>query len=223
MPNSVQITKVSSFRYWYLWSEMTVIFCVLPLSVYMLIGEVASYLMVMLFSVGVICLCVLLVDKQFNRQRLVNWRFEKSQLISCLSWFIPLSVLMSISLYFIAPEEFMRWPMQETGLWLTTLIVYPIVSVIPQELIFRTFFFHRYKPLLPSKYTRWGVSTFLFGLAHVVYGNWIAVILSWCGGALFGYRYIKTRSTPAVVLEHTLWGSFLFTVGFGSYLVVATR
>ena len=58
-------------------------------------------------------------------------------------------------------------------------------------------------------------------LVHLVYGNWIAMILSWFGGALFGYRYMQTRSTPVVVVEHAIWGSFIFTIGLGSYLVIS--
>lgn len=117
-------------------------------------------------------------------------------------------------------RPFLHWPLNEPWMWVATLLIYPVVSVIPQEIIFRTYFFHRYKKILPSKYARWALSTFVFGLAHLVYGNWIAVVISWFGGAIFGYRYMQTNSTPVVVIEHAIWGSFLFTIGLGSYLVV---
>lgn len=206
-------------RFW-LWLEMLGVFMLAPMIVYLLISNLSDYLMPILFVVGFICLVLLLRDKQFNRERLLHWRVEPRHLLSCLVWFLPCALVMSLSVYWFAPDLLFSWPVENPELWLTTLFIYPLVSVLPQELIFRTYFFHRYKPVLPTHLGRWGVSTFLFGFAHLVYGNWIAVILSWFGGGLFGYRYLKTRSTLLVVAEHTLWGSFIFTVGFGSYLVM---
>jgi membrane protease YdiL (CAAX protease family) len=57
-----------------------------------------------------------------------------------------------------------------------------------------------------------------FGLAHVVYGNAIAPLLTTLGGFVFAYRYLRTNSLVAVSIEHALWGSFVFTIGFGWYL-----
>ena len=124
-------------------------------------------------------------------------------------------------IYLLAPDILFNLPSQHLELWLLTLMLYPIVSVLPQEVIFRTYFFHRYKHIIPSKTHRWLLSSLTFGLAHIVYGNWIAVVLSSVAGALFGYRYMQTRSTLLVIVEHTLWGTFVFTIGLGAYFLTA--
>ena len=206
-----------------LWSELVLLFIAVPLVVFYWVKHVGSWLMLLLGIVGVICLAVLLADKQFQRVRLWHWNDYKPYLKSTLKFFLPWASLLALCVYVFKPELFLQWPINEPWMWVATLLVYPVVSVIPQEIIFRTFFFHRYKPILPSRYARWGLSTFVFGLAHLVYGNWIAVVISWCGGAIFGYRYMQTHSTPVVVIEHAIWGSFLFTIGLGSYLVLATK
>lgn len=185
------------------------------------IKHFADYLMPILGIMGLCCLAILLADKQFKRIKLWHWDDYKIHLKSTLRLFLPWASLLALVVYFLKPELFLHWPMNQPWMWVATLLIYPIVSVIPQEIIFRTFFFHRYKRILPSKYARWALSTFLFGLAHLVYGNWVAVVVSWIGGAIFGYRYMHTNSTPVVVIEHAIWGSFLFTIGLGSYLVVA--
>lgn len=127
--------------------------------------------------------------------------------------------MLAFGIYWLAPDLLFSLPSQQMQFWLITLALYPIVSVIPQELIFRTFFFHRYKHIIPSKNIRWLLSTFSFALCHLVYGNWIAVALAAVGGAIFGYRYITTRSTLVVIIEHTLWGSYIFTIGIGVYVL----
>lgn len=202
-----------------LWAELLLLFVLFPLSVFVWISQLSDWLMPLLFMTGVACLCVLINDKQFNKLRLWNWQDFSHHFRHAMKLFLPWASVVALFTYLFLPELFLQWPLERPELWVATLLVYPIVSVIPQEIIFRTFFFHRYKKIMPAKRTRWLVSTFLFGLAHVVYGNWIAVVATWFGGALFGYRYMTTRSTPLVVIEHTLWGSLLFTVGFGTFLI----
>lgn len=202
-----------------LWCEMLVLFAVLPLAVCAMLYDMSTWLMPLLCAVGGVCLVVLLSDHNFQRIRLHNVQAFQSSFTQVLKMFVPGASVIALAIYWFWPEYFLALPTQNPSLWLATLLVYPVISVIPQEIIFRTYFFHRYKHILPSKRKRWALSSFFFGAAHVVYGNWIAVILSGFGGLLFGYRYMKSRSTLAVVFEHTLWGSFLFTVGMGSFFL----
>jgi membrane protease YdiL (CAAX protease family) len=108
-------------------------------------------------------------------------------------------------------------PQQRPVLWLAILVLYPLLSALPQELIFRVFLFHRYRTLFPDGRTLPLVSAGVFALAHLVLGNWVALLLSLAGGLLFAYTYARTGSLGLVTLEHGLWGNWLFTVGMGSY------
>ena len=204
---------------WFRWLELFIVFILSPLLFFLMVSDIDTWLMPMLFSVGGICLYLLLRDNQFKRFRLWNTDNFRAHLLQSLKLFIPCAGLTTLIIYLIAPDLLFNLPTQHLELWLLTLIIYPIVSVLPQEVIFRTYFFHRYKRIIPSKTHRWLLSSLSFGLAHIVYGNWIAVALSAAAGAVFGYRYMQTRSTLLVVVEHTLWGSFMFTIGLGAFFL----
>ena len=92
------------------------------------------------------------------------------------------------------------------------------MSVLVQELVYRTFFFHRYGVLFGSWWwTAILVNGVLFGLGHIVIGTPLAIYGTMATGALFAWRYAMTRSFWAVFIEHTLWGALVFTVGLGRY------
>jgi len=57
----------------------------------------------------------------------------------------------------------------------------------------------------------------LFGVAHMLFNNWVAVIGTGLIGCVLAYRYAATGSLWAVVIEHTLWGWLVFTVGLGGF------
>jgi len=100
-------------------------------------------------------------------------------------------------------------------LWLLISVAYPVLSVVPQELVFRSFFVHRYGPILGTEEAAVLVSAVAFAAAHLVLRNWFAVVLTLAGGLLFARTYLRTRSLPAVAWEHALYGVGLFTIGLG--------
>lgn len=57
----------------------------------------------------------------------------------------------------------------------------------------------------------------LFGFAHIIFNNWIAVAGSAVVGCIIAYRYWMTRSFWAAWLEHALYGCLIFTVGLGMF------
>src|SRR5262249_4476515 len=109
------------------------------------------------------------------------------------------------------------------ALWFLVMVVYPIVSVYPQELLYRAYFFHRFRPLFGNGPTMIVVSALLFGFVHIIFGNWISIALTAVGGALFGITYRNSRSLLLTCLEHTLFGDFIFTIGIGRYFYHLAR
>lgn len=204
---------------WFRWLELFSLYLIVPLVAIYLLQENQQFLMPTLVIVGIACLYLLLSDKKFKRFRLWHLQGFVGHFKNTLLLFFPSAIVVIFLVHWISPELLFAFPSQQMQFWLITLAIYPIISVIPQEVIFRTFFFHRYKKIIPSKNMRWLLSTSSFALSHLVYGNWIAVAVSAIGGALFGYRYMQTRSTIVVIAEHTLWGSFLFTVGIGLFFL----
>ena len=115
------------------------------------------------------------------------------------------------------PDDLLSFPAAFPVRWLAVMILYPLVMVYPQELFFRLFFTERYGDLLGTKVWVIILNGLLFGWAHMLFGNWLAVVLSAVGGALFMDTYLRTRSMKLVWLEHALYGNLIFTIGLGEY------
>ncbi|MBH0060442.1 CPBP family intramembrane metalloprotease [Pseudoalteromonas sp. NZS71] len=202
----------------YRWFEFTLIFVFLPLLGFGLREHLANWLIPALIILMSVCCMLLLGDPHFKRFRLTSLGQFSAVKKRVFSFFF-LGALFSGMFYGIIHQgNWFTLPRNSFNDWLLLLLLYPILSVIPQELIFRTYFFHRYKRIMPKKAVRIIVSASVFALAHIVYANWIAVALAFLGGLLFAYTYAQSRSTVVCVIEHSLWGMWMFTLGIGSYL-----
>jgi membrane protease YdiL (CAAX protease family) len=120
-------------------------------------------------------------------------------------------------------EHLFDLPRHNPALWVLIVIAYPVVSVYPQELLFRAFLLHRYARLFRGERTAAAASAASFGLAHLLFGNPVAVILTLLGGWLFARRYQQTRSLLTVCVEHAAYGLLIFTVGLGRYFYHGTN
>lgn len=142
--------------------------------------------------------------------------FTKNNLtIILLRWFVLSLVIFLITFYFYNDKLFI---IQQGNPYLLLVIffVYPFLSALPQEFIFTTFFFSRYKNLISEKYIIY-MSALLFMFAHVLFINFIAPFLSIFGGIIFAKTYKKTGSLALVTFEHALYGNTLFFMGLGYY------
>lgn len=99
-------------------------------------------------------------------------------------------------------------------LWLGYSLIYVLLSVLPQEIIYRYFFLKRYRTLFKNKLVMVLVNASLFSLAHIWFNSWIVLAFTFVGGILFFYTYRKTHSLWLVILEHSLYGIWLYTVGY---------
>lgn len=94
--------------------------------------------------------------------------------------------------------------------------LYPLLSALPQELIFRPLFFHRYGTLFPNQRVGLLVNAAVFSFAHLMYWSWIVAILTFAGGLVFALTYVR-RGFPSVWAFHAIAGNVLFTMGMGAY------
>ena len=197
--------------------ECIALFYVLPFVFYFLRHQTTFVVFPLLFVVGAICLFYLVRDETFERARLGGWRKTKDFLAPILALLVCGGLLLALYTSFELPGLFLSFPRAKPMTWLVVLLLYPILAVIPQEIIFRCFFFQRYGPLFRG---RWLVfcNGLSFGLYHLFYANWQAVVLTLLGGWLFAYRYQVSRSLVVVCIEHALWGNLLFTIGLGWFL-----
>jgi len=120
------------------------------------------------------------------------------------------------------PEKLFEFPRAAPMRWAVLLAVYPVISVYPQELLYRAFFAHRYRSLFPRTELSLFASALVFAWLHLIFRNHFAVILALVGGWFFAQTYARTRSLRLVCLEHALYGNLIFTIGLGNYFLQNT-
>lgn len=197
--------------------ELGALFVGVPLALIPMRREFAPWMMPTLLLVALFCLVVLLRDPGFDRRRLWHVEGLRRGFAGVLALWVVGAVGLALLTWWLRPELFLRLPRENPVLWVAILALYPLLSVYPQEVIFRTFLFERYRDLLPAESHRVAISAVSFGMAHLFFANWIAPLLSLAGGLLFARSYARRRSTLLVCVEHGLWGNLIFTVGLGWY------
>ena len=198
--------------------EVVLFFIGAPIAVTFALHELRLPLFVVLQPILLAFIAYLLWDQTFNVKRELSRGFGLKELVFILLTFSVLGGAVALMTSRLFPALFLEFPRERPRMWLTVMLLYPILSVFAQEFVYRTFFFHRYGPLFGS--WRWLailVNGALFGFAHIVFGNWVAIAGSFVFGLLFAYRYERTRSLWAVWLEHSLYGCLVFTVGLGRF------
>ena len=121
-------------------------------------------------------------------------------------------------MYYKIPDKLFYVVIEKPKVWLFFLGVYSLISVLPQEFLYRTFFFERYSELFLSKTLFIILNAGLFSLAHLFFANSLVMLLTFIGGLLFAYTYSKINSVILVIIEHILYGCWLYTLGMGEML-----
>ena len=135
-----------------------------------------------------------------------------------LRQFIGIALLTSIYVYMVDANKLFCVPLNKPLLWVFILFIYSFLSVWPQEILYRTFFFTRYESLFSNKKLFIFINAIVFSLAHLFFKNTLVLVLTFLGGLLFAYTFVKTKSTSLVTIEHAVYGNWLFTVGMGDML-----
>lgn len=213
MGNATVSSKMKFSRY----AELSLLFFILPCVLYFFRHQMAFRIFLLLVLAAGGCTILLFRDVRFNR-KVFRRGITPAQLRSMILVFLPAALIIAIWTYVVLPSRFLTFPTTKPTLWAIVMVLYPVLMVLPQELIFRCFFFHRYQDLFKDC-PRWfiTVNALSFGLSHLFYANWVAPVLSFFGGLLFAWRYLRSGSLMAVAVEHAVWGNFLFTSGIGWY------
>lgn len=130
---------------------------------------------------------------------------------------------LGLAVRFYAPSLLFSFVKRAPAFWALVMLLYPILSVFPQELLYRAFLFRRYQPLFGNGWAMILASALAFGFVHIIFRNWLAVGLCVLGGALFAVTYHSSQSLPLACLEHALFGNFLFTIGLGKFFYHGSR
>jgi membrane protease YdiL (CAAX protease family) len=200
--------------------EFVVLFAALPLG--FRFAPVKLPALPMLWIVTGYACWQLLIDPRFDRGKLWNIGQLPGRLGAILAVFVVAAFVIWLAVRRFVPD--LEWNLirQKPALWAVVMVAYPVLSVYPQGLLFRAFFFERYAELFPGRWAMILASAVAFAFLHIVFRNWLAVALTFLGGILFAANYAKTGSLEASSFEHALYGCFLFTVGLGQYFYQGT-
>lgn len=198
----------------YLLIECTVIYIGMPLVFYF--NLLPAPKLAALLAFAILCVLVLWFHKELDFGQLLQP--PETARYKQLIWRIlaaALTILLLVML--VQPSNLFGFPREQPVVWMVVILLYPLLSAMPQELIYREYFFQRYKALFTSDRVRAFASAVAFSFLHIVYDNVWAVGLSLAGGLLLADTYLKTRSLYWVSVEHALYGCLIFTIGMGNY------
>lgn len=218
LPRAAAITHPEALRRYRLLIELGLVFIGAPVAIRYVVYVWHVPLFLVLQPVLTTLILYLLWDRTFGLRRELYRGFSHDEFISILLLFLVTGGIITTYVELEMPDAFLAFPTLRPNTWLLIMLLYPVMSVMAQEIVYRTFFFHRYGPLFGN--ARWLailVNGFLFGFAHIIFGSYVAIALTCLLGWLLAWRYERTRSFWAVWLEHTLYGNLIFTVGLGSY------
>lgn len=213
--DSVEARPAHPSRRW-LGIEFTVLFILGPM-VYVAAAPGTGVLFPALWAWAVFSMLLLLRDRSFPRLELWNGAGLLCAWRPMLARFVVLGGLLTLAVWIVTPEHLFDLPRRKPWLWLAIMILYPLLSVYPQEVIFRAFLFQRYRPLVGGGAAMVLVSAAVFGWVHIVFEHWVSVVLTLIGGVLFARTFAQTRSVAAASVEHSLYGCLVFTIGLNSY------
>lgn len=131
---------------------------------------------------------------------------------------VGVALVLTIALQAHRPRWLFSFPRTRPNLWLLVMLCYPLISVLPQGLLYRKLFERRYAVLFSSPRVSYWIGALIFGFAHLPFGNLWAIIFPFLGGLIFLRTYRRTGSLLLSGLEHGLYGDLLFTIGWGAYL-----
>lgn len=194
--------------------EFATLYLILPVGFATAISP--DYIWVVLLLITVLAGVLLACTPRFRLRQLLG-PLPRGSLLFTLAFgtlVLAIGVLLATTL---APESLFWIPREAPELWLLIMILYPLISAIPQELVFRVLFFARYGMLFKNPRQAMLINGGCFALAHLFLWNVPAVVLSGVGGVIFAYAYQQRGSFGFACLLHSVAGQILFTTGAGVF------
>ena len=195
--------------------EFLIIYFLIPLLVIFInffFSEQKIFVFLPLFLVFFLSLYLLKKTPSFSFDFLkkeTEWKFFfLVSLIFIVSGFFY-TIILDSNLLFNLPKNYFF-------IWLAVILFYPILSVIPQEIIFRVLFFERYSCLFKNQFLYVILNSIIFAYIHLVFQNFHAFFITLITSPIFAYAYLN-KSFKTCFLTHTVGGQLVFTYGLGEY------
>ena len=206
----------------YLWAELFTLFVGIPL---ILLASVAPQMprwpkFAILWVAAVMVLHYLHKQPGFSWRRL--WHGHKvsdRRLWQRLGLLALCCVPLTLIAWKLVPDRLFWLPRERPEFLVVIVVLYPLLSALPQEIIYRSFFFRRYALLFGEGTGMIACSAAAFGFVHVMFGNFVSPLLSMIGGLVFAKGYSDDHSLKWATIEHGLYGCAVFIIGLGTYFI----
>ncbi len=199
----------------YKFIELIVVFIILPVS---LVLDFSPFLKLGIALTGITyCVWVMVKIKLLSKKKLTQIDF-KGNWKRLLITFIVIALSSTLFLYYVHPENLFIVIKKKPTLWFGVLLIYTFLSALPQELIYRSFFFERYQTIFSKPYYLIWTNILVFPLAHLLFDNVLVLLVAFIGGMIFTTTYYRTKSVLFTSMEHAIYGNWLFTIGMGEML-----
>jgi len=199
--------------------EFVFLFLVLPLILFFL---TPIPVLPFLWLVAIWCFFILKKEAKLPKEKFTSFKGLNKVFLTIFIQFLIISFILLAFVYFFMPDKIFSLIRDNPLFWLAIMIIYPTLSVYPQELVYRVYFFYRYENIFKNRNLLIYLNAFLFGYMHILFHNWIAVVLTIAGGYIFAKLYEKTHSLMILFVAHSLYGCMLFTIGLGEYFYTGT-
>ena len=207
-------------------AEMVALYFLLPALLTLARLRFQSFPVIPVLWVAMAPIAIWLVSRRGYKPSAVlgigNAAISERRLALTLVRVIPAMVALIALLHRIHPDWLFSFVSSHPKFWIIVMFAYPILSVIPQGVIYRAFFRERYAVLFPNQAARTLVAAVCFSFCHVFFLNVWALLLTFVGGVLFWRTYEKTDSLLLANLEHAIYGDLVFTIGYGGFLYHGT-
>ena len=214
----------AGWRRFRLWSELVVLFVGIPLLIAAYFESILDWgalgafsLVAILVVMATVAAVLLAITPGFSFRRLLKGPVlrEWKLILGCSAL---VAAVCSAAVLILLPQNFLDLPLYDKAVWFVVLGAYPLLSALPQELIYRVLFFERYGALFPGTLAAVAANGAAFGFGHLLYMQSITIALTASWGALIAWAYLtRGRSVLLTWVLHSISGWLIFTSGLGTY------
>jgi membrane protease YdiL (CAAX protease family) len=197
-----------------LWAEFLTLFVGAPLLMLAFFGQYSLFLT--LWALAGVAALLLALTPGFRWRMLLRLPRARDWALVALAGLGAAAVCLPVVLW-LSPGSLLWMPRYNPGLWTMIMVAYPLLSALPQELIYRSLFFERYGMLFPDRRVLILANGALFGFGHLFYFNPVVIAMTAVGGAAMGWAYARERSLALAWAVHAVMGQAVFTMGLGRY------
>lgn len=197
------------------YTEFLVLFIGIPMLLYF--DRHIIHPTILLMPVLLFVILILRYRTSFRASELVYIKISRKEwIINILVVIISAVLLLGATLIF-SKDTLFNLPRKNPLIFIAFCFFYPLFSAYGQEIIYRTFLFHRYKLIFSSRAGFIMASSLTFSFIHIIYYSPVSMILTLFLGFYVSYVYWRTRSVLFTAILHGILGIIIFAVGLGQY------